>query len=192
MVVAVDFVPEPAHVDIDDIGLQVEVTIPDVLQHHRAGDHLPLVFHQVLQELEFSRLEVDGLTFARNPVRAQIQLQVGHAQDSPRPACDWTAQQSLDTGEKFRKGERLHKIIVATAAQPVDPILDISHRTQEQDRRLLTRASQCLDHGQAVKTRKHAVDDRKVIRLADGLKQPIAAVLSNIDEEAGLAQALAI
>ena len=67
--------------DIDDVGLGVEVVVPDVLQQHRAGDHLAGVPHQVLEDTELPRLEVDRLTRPGDLVGDQIHLEIGDPQN---------------------------------------------------------------------------------------------------------------
>ncbi len=52
---------QPAYVNINDIGLGVEMIIPDVFQKHRSGDHLPAVPHQVFEQAKLPRLQVNGL-----------------------------------------------------------------------------------------------------------------------------------
>src|SRR5579872_7406875 len=43
----VDLRAQPRDVDVDDVGLRIEVIIPDVLQQHGAGDHLAGVLHEI-------------------------------------------------------------------------------------------------------------------------------------------------
>src|SRR5271156_1933286 len=44
--IAVDLGPEPRDVHVDDVGLRIEMVIPDVFEQHGAGDHLSGVLHQ--------------------------------------------------------------------------------------------------------------------------------------------------
>src|SRR6476619_9761 len=56
---AVDLVAEVADVDIDDVRITLEREVPDVLQQLRPGQRFPRVLHQVLEERELLRREVD-------------------------------------------------------------------------------------------------------------------------------------
>ena len=57
--VPVDLGAQAAHVDVDHVGLGIEVVVPYVLQQHGAGDDLAGVAHQILQlqPREFRLLE---------------------------------------------------------------------------------------------------------------------------------------
>ena len=46
---------------VHDVGLRIEVIVPDVLQQHRACDDLPGMPHQIFQQLEL--LGLQGLTW---------------------------------------------------------------------------------------------------------------------------------
>src|SRR5205085_721778 len=49
--IAVDLLPEPAHMHVDHIGLRIEMVIPDILQQHRPGYHMAGVAHHVFEQL---------------------------------------------------------------------------------------------------------------------------------------------
>ena len=57
--ITVHLVSQPAHEHIHDVGLWVKTVIPDVLQNHRFGNDPSPVAHEVLEEGEFARLEID-------------------------------------------------------------------------------------------------------------------------------------
>src|SRR3954452_17102497 len=53
----VDFFAQAADQHVDDVGLRIEVVLPDVRQDHRLRDHLAGVAHQIFEEREFARSE---------------------------------------------------------------------------------------------------------------------------------------
>src|SRR6266700_2247457 len=55
----IDLAPEIADVDIDDIGITEEVEVPDVFGNLRAGKHVPGMAHEVFQEGELARAQLD-------------------------------------------------------------------------------------------------------------------------------------
>jgi hypothetical protein len=75
--VFVDFAPQPADLDVDNIGLRVKGVIPDRLQQHRPGNDLPLVPHKVLEQAELARLKRNRLACTLCPSRSQIESQIG-------------------------------------------------------------------------------------------------------------------
>src|SRR5438034_4300964 len=60
----VDLGAEPRDVHVDHIGLRIEVVIPDVFQKHGAGYHLPRMLHEIYQQPELARLQVELLAAA--------------------------------------------------------------------------------------------------------------------------------
>src|SRR5664280_497311 len=54
--ISVDFGPQPRHVDVDNVGLRIEVIVPDVLEQHSAGHHLAGVLHQIFEQAKLARL----------------------------------------------------------------------------------------------------------------------------------------
>src|SRR5690348_8569366 len=51
-VALVDLGSKPRHVDVDDVGLGIEVIVPDILEQHGARHHLAGVLHEVFEETE--------------------------------------------------------------------------------------------------------------------------------------------
>src|SRR5690606_288861 len=58
--IPVDLRAQPAHVGLDDRGVRVEMEIPHALEQHGARHHLPGVAHQVLEQPELLRLQLDA------------------------------------------------------------------------------------------------------------------------------------
>src|SRR3972149_10610519 len=52
---------QPADVGLDHAGVRIEMKSPDVLQEHGPRHHLPGIAHQVLEQPEFLRLQIDFL-----------------------------------------------------------------------------------------------------------------------------------
>src|ERR1700746_1776851 len=57
----IDFLAQAADMDIDDVGLWIEVIVPDMLQEHRARNHMAGVAHQVFQQAKLAREHLDRL-----------------------------------------------------------------------------------------------------------------------------------
>jgi hypothetical protein len=52
----IDFRAQTRDVDVDYVGLRVEMVVPHVFQQHGAGNHLAGMLHEVFQQPEFARL----------------------------------------------------------------------------------------------------------------------------------------
>jgi hypothetical protein len=63
----VDFAPQAADLNIDNIGLRIKGVVPDRLQQHSPGNDLSLVPHKVLEEAELARLKRNGFARTTSP-----------------------------------------------------------------------------------------------------------------------------
>src|SRR5688500_445149 len=70
-VVGIDLAAQAMHEHIDDVRLRIEAVIPNVLQDHRLGYDAARVAHQVFEQRELSRLEIDFLVAAPDFAREQ-------------------------------------------------------------------------------------------------------------------------
>src|SRR5690606_15674564 len=64
--VTVDLRAQPADVRLDDGGMRVEMEIPHVLQQHGARNDLPGVAHEIFEQPELLRLQLDAAAGARH------------------------------------------------------------------------------------------------------------------------------
>src|SRR5271165_4080947 len=112
-----------ADLDVDDVGLRHEFEVPHVLEEHRPGHDLARAAHEIFEELEFPRQEIDRSAGAANLALDQIHLDVARPQ--PRRARIAAAsQERLDPRGQFANVEGLDEIVVAAGLQAVDPLVD--------------------------------------------------------------------
>ena len=55
----------------------IEVERPDIFEQHRPRDDLARVRHQIFEQLELLRLQLDPLASARHRALEQVELKVG-------------------------------------------------------------------------------------------------------------------
>src|SRR5712692_9815975 len=72
----IDFLAQSAHQDVNDVGLRIEVVFPDMRQDHRLRHNLAGVAHQVFEQPELARPELDCRVTARNPARQEVQHEI--------------------------------------------------------------------------------------------------------------------
>src|ERR1700746_1396434 len=77
---AVDLSPDTADINIDDVCRRVEMQVPNVLQQHRARNHLTGIARQIRQQTKLSRQQLDFSSAAAGDPRKQIDLQIADAQ----------------------------------------------------------------------------------------------------------------
>src|SRR5258707_34878 len=62
--VFVQLAPQPMHEHIDNIGLWIEAVVENMFEDHRLGDGAAGVAHEVFQQRELARLQLDRLVGA--------------------------------------------------------------------------------------------------------------------------------
>src|ERR1700722_12022959 len=60
----VELAPQVADLDVDDIGLRHEIEIPHVFEQHRPGHDLAGPAHEIFEQSEFPRQQIDRLAVA--------------------------------------------------------------------------------------------------------------------------------
>src|SRR5215212_2151644 len=65
--------------DLDRVGDRERVVAPDLVEQLLAGDHQPLVAHQVLQQLELALGQLDRALAAMHLVRVRVEGEVADA-----------------------------------------------------------------------------------------------------------------
>jgi len=100
-----------------------------------------------------------------------------------------TLHQRVEPGHELREGERLRQVVVAAGLQAFHAIVDGPFRAQDEDRRRHAALAKRVDQGQPVALGEHDVDNRDVVRLADGRLESGVAVCEAVDAKTCLAQA---
>src|SRR5208282_6066364 len=149
--VAIDLGAQARDVDVDDVGLRIEMIVPDVFEQHGAGDDLAGVLQEVFEQAEFARLQRDLLAGARHLVGKAVEREVAEpVHRLLRRALGAAARQRLDAGEQLGKGVGFGEIVVAAGAQALDAVVDLAERREDQRRRLDVLGAQRADQRQSV------------------------------------------
>src|SRR6185503_8178219 len=115
---SVDLLAEVADVHVDHVGVALEAEVPHVLEDSRARKELAGMAHEVLEECELLRREVNSRRCAGDPVQSRIELEGPDAEDRrafARPPSDQRAQ----TGQQLAEGEWLDEVVVGSTSSPV-------------------------------------------------------------------------
>src|SRR5205807_3870405 len=62
--IPIDLLAQPADVNVDDVGLRVEMIVPDMFEQHRSGDDVAGIAHQIFEKAKFARQYLDRLVAA--------------------------------------------------------------------------------------------------------------------------------
>src|SRR5258708_36950507 len=92
----VELAPQIADLDVDDIRLRHKVEIPDILEQHRPGHDLAWSAHEIFEQGEFPRQQVNRLTVAPDAPFNEIHLQGADLQ-SGEPRVAAPTQEGFDS-----------------------------------------------------------------------------------------------
>ena len=149
---------------------------------------LPGISHQILEERELARPEIDRGTGSRHLARQQIHRQIAGGQAGRFRRAGRPADERLHAREQFGKGERLGEIVVTTRLQPSDAVVDRAPGAQNQHRSRTSTPAQLVNHRETVSLREHQVDDGDIVGVIQRHLQALLAVGGVVDGVARFAQ----
>src|ERR1700690_4078572 len=105
----VELAPQIADLHVDDVCLRHKVEIPNILEQHRPGDDLPGSAHEIFEQGEFLRQQINRLSVAPYPRCNQIHLQ-GAGLQTIEPRVAAPAQERFSSRREFAHVERLDQV----------------------------------------------------------------------------------
>src|SRR5436305_2491673 len=172
--IVLDIGPEPHDEIVDGARVGVLVQAPHFLQHRLPRDRTALVPDEMPQEIRFHQGEREDLS-----AHSQLELVEVHrlfakregvaerarsgVERSAEPLA--AAHETLYAGDQDGELEGFGQVIVNTGGETAQDVLGASARRQHQRGHELPGLAELGDHGEAVLTRQHYVEDDNVERL---------------------------
>src|SRR5262245_57152552 len=116
------------------------------------------IANQILEKLEFFWQQLDLSSTPADCSRHEIHFKIADAQQRFLDDGSAASRKSLDPRQQFRECEWLDEVVIATGAQTTYPIVDLTERTDDQDRRGDPALSQALHHCDSVDIRQHTIN----------------------------------
>src|SRR5579864_8195535 len=110
----IDLAAQSADVGLDDRGVGIEMHFPHFVQQHRAGDDLPGVSHQILEQQEFAWQQLYAHTGPADRAREQVNLQVGDGQGGLERKRRSPPPERGDSRQQLGEGKGLDEIVIGT------------------------------------------------------------------------------
>ncbi len=184
----VDLAPQVPDVHLDHVRVAVVVRIPHVMQDLTLGHRLPGTTHQIFEQCELARRQLDDGLAPGHRVRGRIEHQVTDREDG-RAGSGPAAQQGAQPGEQHDERERLGHVVVGAQIQRVGLVVLAVLGGEHQDRHPVLGFAQRLDDAVARQARQHDVQDHRVVVTLRGRVQPVRTGVGEIDGEAFGAEA---
>src|SRR5690606_36011972 len=182
---------EPVHEDLDDVRLWVEVEVPHVLEDGGLRDGAAGVAHEVLEEGELARLEVERRAGPGRLAREEVEREGARREAGRLGGAGAAADERLEPGQQLGEGERLGEVVVAAALEAAHAVVQGALRAEDEERRRHPAPAEVLDEREAVAPRQHEVHHGSVVGLVQGEGEGLVAVGGVVHGVAGLAEALA-
>ena len=163
--------------DVDGALVDIDVAAPYPVEQLLAGKNPAGAFHQVFEQAELGRPEVDRTGRARHPLLLAVELEVADGQHHGDALGAGPAQQRADARQQFRHRERFDDVVVGAGGKAAHPLAFLAARGQHDDRqglRLRPRPQPPaqFDAGQAG---QHPVEHDQI---GGGLAQPGVGVVA--------------
>ena len=178
----VDLATQVADVDLDDVGIAVEVVIPDVAEDLTLRPHLPRVSHEVFENRELTARQLDVSVAAGHPARARVEAEVTRRQHG-RALGGTAAYEGSDARDQHGERERLGDVVVSASLERLDLVLVAISGRQHEDRRPVVLGAQCRTHLPAAHAGHHQVEHDGVVRVLARHPEPVDAVVGHVDRE---------
>jgi len=176
----VEFAAQIADLHVDHVGVGGRLEMPNVLEQHRSGDRLAGTAHEVFEQLEFPRNQVDEPAFAPDRSLDQVHFQIANPEpDDANVAA--SAQEGLDPRRQFANIEGFDQIVVAAGFQPGDSFIDGGKLADGQRRRPLSFAAQRLDDRKSILAIQDPVDNEDAGVARTRRPEPLGQGLGDLD-----------
>ena len=176
--------------DIDHVRLRIEAVVEDVLKDHRLGDGPARVTHQIFEQSEFARLEVDFFFAAMDFAFEQIHGEIANDEAGWFGRLGGATNERLHAREQFGKCEWLGEIIIAACLEAADTVVHRSFGAENEDGGANVFATQLPDNAQAVEFGEHDVHNGGVVRNRLRSGEAIFAIRALINGKAALFEAV--
>jgi hypothetical protein len=159
-----------------------------VVQELGAGEDPARVEHEVAQQPEFGRRQLDQPPVAADLVGVLVQGEVGEGQDGFGRDRAGAAQHGADPGRQFLQAERLGHVVIPADGEPGDLVVLGVLGGQEDHRDQVPLPAQPADDLEPVDVGQQHVQDEQVEGGGAGQPERVRAVLRDGHVEAEEAQ----
>lgn len=187
-----DLAADRSDEDLDDVGRRVVSVAPHPVEDLLAGEHIAGVKHEKFHDRELARRQVGDEVLARQPPVADVEHQAaGFDGVTGRLARRLTVlDPQLDPGEQLGELERLGHVVVGTAFQPGDPVVDGIAGGEDDDGYVVGLRTQSLQYVETGQSRQADVQDDQVEGSGPGQQQRGLTVVRDRRQVTGGAQPL--
>jgi hypothetical protein len=178
----VELVAQVAHVDLDDVGVALELVVPDMLEDLTLGDGLAPAVEQELQQGQLPGRELHLDRAPPGPLGGRVEAQVAGLEHG-RALAGAPAQQRPQPRQQDRIRERLGEVVVGAVVERLDLVPLALLGGQHEDRGPDPLAAQGRAEPVAVDAGQHDVQHDHVVGVLAGQPEAVGTVQGDVDGE---------
>ena len=186
--VLIDLIPQSAYPHFNNVRVRVKIIVPDMLHYHGLGYHIPGIAHEIFKQGELQGLEIYLLLTAHDISGDEVHGEVFDLELVRFCYASGPADQCLDAGQEFRKGERLGQVIISACLEALYPVIHRTFRTQDEDRDVDPVPAHFLDKAQPIEPGQHDIDDGGIVGFNKRPMEPCLTIRDMINGKACLEQ----
>jgi hypothetical protein len=172
---------QSADMCFNDVGLGIEMEVPDCFQQHRASDDPIGVAHELCKQLELARLQINRIAAVRDRSLEQIQFDPTRTQQRRGIRQRRTPDEGIHAGRQLRERKRLYQIVITASIQSSNAVTTIAERGQKQHGCLYSGLTESLNESNAIEARQHAVNDQHVMASLARKQEAIVSVAGYVN-----------
>lgn len=175
IVAVIDFFPQFADVDVDEVGAGIEGVVPHLAEEFGAGADVADVLKQDFEQAEFARAEFDAATGALGGALGNVEGEIGQA-EKDRTGLAAATGDGADAGDDLGHGKRFGEVVIGSGIESADALVDIAPGGEQEDGGGVAHVAELADGGESVAAGEHDVHDDGVVGLgADALNGFVSA-----------------
>ncbi len=185
----VKFATQIGHIAFDNAGISIEVVLPDMIQDLSFREDSIGVEHQIAQQFEFCRGELDANRPNKDLVGVLIHGQCAHADQGVIFFVERAAQDCFDPRDNLIQAKGLGYIVIAAHGEAGDLVLGRVFGGEEEYGAGVTTGSEPFGHPKSVDIGQHDIENNQVRFLIEHGGDGLRSGCDGSNSEAGKAKA---
>src|SRR5262245_17422960 len=144
-----ELAPQAADVDLDDVGVALEVVFPDAVQHVVLREDPVRSPEEELEKVELARRELDFVAAAPHSAGVRIDTQLAEF-ERQWLAVATSTREGAEPRDEHRERERLREVVVGAEIEGFGFVEVARFRGEHQHRRPVARSAQIRAHAISV------------------------------------------
>jgi len=186
-----EFFAQAEEVGVDGAGKDVGIVSPDGSEELAARDGASGSFHEVAEQLELARGEVDGLAVASDLGVANVHAKRAEVVNALAAVHGGAPQENFDAGQKLRSFEWFGHVVVGSELEANDLVDGLVADGEDHDGGGHSGGAEIAAYIEAAASGQHEIHDDEIEWIGGGFIESFVAVGGGVDDVFFRTQAVA-